>query len=77
MDEAYTDTGTIIPPDHFAIIVARDGECRILVPKGGPEDNIPEPWLAATMVGIKFMKDPEWVQELVDEFTDNVKRKIN
>lgn len=70
MDEEYTDTGTIVPPDHFAIIIARDGETQMLVPKALAEGNeeVPIPWVAGSMAAIKFMRDPEWVEEMAEEF---------
>jgi hypothetical protein len=70
MDDAYTDTGTLLPPDSFAIVIARDGECQLCVPKMGDDELMPEPWLAATMAGIKFMRDPQWVADLVEEFSE-------
>ena len=76
MDEAYDDTGNMIPKDSFAILIARDGECTLAVPKMGGKELMPNAWLAATMVGIKFMKDPEWVQEMIDEF-ENAKKRRN
>lgn len=68
MDEAYADEGTLLPKDCFAIVLTRDGECSMCVPKMGDKDVMPDSWVAATMVGIKFMRDHEWVQDLIDEF---------
>ena len=68
MDEAYDDTGNMLPKDSFAIIIARDGECTMAVPKMPSDAVVPDVWLAATMAGIKFMRDSEWVQELIEEF---------
>lgn len=69
LDEAYTDYGTVLPPDTFAIVLHRDGECHMCIPKLDDSEKMPDVWVAATMVGIKFMHDREWVDELVQEFS--------
>lgn len=68
IEHPYSEDVTIVPPDCMAVIVARDGETQFCVPKGEGSDLMPEPWLALTEVAMRFMGDPEWVAEMIDEF---------
>lgn len=66
--EAHGEDVAILPKGCFAIIIHPDGAVEMAIPK--LEGVMPQPFLAATMVGLKFMREPKWVQELVDEFVD-------
>jgi hypothetical protein len=70
MDDAYSDQSVVVPRGAFAIFVWPDGHCEFVVPEFEDKSKVPDPFLAATMVAIKFLRDSEWVKELANEFKD-------
>jgi hypothetical protein len=57
---------TILPPNAIAFIVDTEGETQLVVPKDIKEFHPTQ--LAASMLAIKLMKEPEWCHELAEEF---------
>ncbi|HZG47369.1 MAG TPA: hypothetical protein VEZ41_14050 [Allosphingosinicella sp.] len=65
IDGSYQDA-TIVPPEAVALIVRADGEVELVIPKD-EELNWHPNQMALAQLAIRFLNDPEWVQELAEE----------
>ncbi|MDD9727946.1 hypothetical protein PVV74_21075 [Roseovarius sp. SK2] len=63
--QAHSDTGTVIPSDTFALTVAPDGTCEILMPDGSPDDDMPAAVAALTAVFIRMETDPNFIRDQI------------
>lgn len=63
--QAHSDTGTVIPSDTFALTVAPDGTCEILMPDGNPDDDMPAAVAALTAVFIRMETDPNFIRDQI------------
>jgi hypothetical protein len=65
IEQSYQDA-TVVPPDAVGLIVRADGEVELIIPQDEELD-----WNSAQMalaqLAIRFMNEPEWVQELAEE----------
>lgn len=68
--EGHEDA-TVVPKGHGAILISPEGECILVTPHWSEEEEVPDVFLAMTMAALKFMRDPEWVEELAQEFKDS------
>jgi hypothetical protein len=65
IEQSYQDA-TIVPPDAVALVVRANGEVEISIPSDEEfEWNTTQ--MALAQLAVRFMNDPEWVQELADE----------
>lgn len=65
MEGSYQDA-TTVPPEAVALIVRADGEVELVIPKDEELEWHPNQ-MALAQLAIRFMNDPEWVQELTEE----------
>jgi hypothetical protein len=63
--QAHPDTGTVIPSDTFALTVAPDGTCEILMPDGSPDVAMPAAVAALTAVFIRMETDPNFIRDQI------------
>lgn len=62
---AHSDHGTVVGPDHAALVVGPDGALTLLLPNK-PDDTASLPLNMALLVSVAIRSDdPEWVQETV------------
>ena len=65
VEDSYQDV-TVVPPTAVALIVREDGEMELAIPKDEDVDWHPTQ-MALAQLAIKFLNDPEWVQQLTDD----------
>jgi hypothetical protein len=65
IEESYQDV-TIVPPTALALMVRADGEVQLVIPKDEELEWHPTQ-VALAQLAIRFLNDPEWVQELAEE----------
>lgn len=65
IDDSYQDA-TIVPPEAVALMVRADGEVELVIPKDEELEWHPNQ-MALAQFAIRFLNDPEWVQELAEE----------
>jgi hypothetical protein len=65
IEDSYQDA-TIVPPTAVGLIVRADGEVELAIPKDEEQEWHPSQ-MALAQLAIRFMNEPEWVQELAEE----------
>ena len=65
IEDCYQDA-TVVPPNAVALIVRADGELELAIPKDEEQEWHPSQ-MALAQLAIRFMNEPEWVQELAEE----------
>lgn len=66
-----TESGaTVLPPTAIALVMLEDGETHLCVPKWPDDYLASDRQLALAMLAVKFMKEPEWVESLAEEFAE-------
>jgi hypothetical protein len=65
IEDSYQDA-TVVPLDAVALIVRADGTAELGIPKD-EELEWHATQMALAQLAIRFMNDPEWVQELTEE----------
>lgn len=60
---AHSDHGTVIGPDHAALVVGPDGDLQLLLPDK-ERDDMPMPIMMVFLAAVAIRSDdPEWVKE--------------
>lgn len=67
---AHTDHGTVLQPDHAALVVDRNGELSMLYPHYADDETVPDMVALLAAVLIRS-RDPEWVAEMIDTLQES------
>ncbi len=65
IEKSYQDA-TVVPADAVALMVRADGEVELVIPKDEELEWHPTQ-MALAQLAIRFLNDPEWVQDLIEE----------
>jgi hypothetical protein len=61
------DENTTIEAGDCALIVKKNGEMRLYLPKSENEDELLTPQVAALVIIANKMLDPDWVEKILEE----------